>query len=135
MADKIIELSPGALNSVSDSAFASCHVSQRDEQLFKMQKQIDELYRLVISGSRHTSPTQHRNRSPSRTGAQKREDWQCWYHFSFKEKAEHCVPPCAFKQKNSHSPAVAATASVLRDGHPQALYRPFSFTLENESLI
>ncbi|GBN91912.1 Transposon Ty3-I Gag-Pol polyprotein [Araneus ventricosus] len=69
MADKIIEFSPGAVNSVSDSAFASCHVSQRDEQLLKMQKQIDELPRLVRSGSRHTSPRPHRKRNPSRTGA------------------------------------------------------------------
>ncbi|GBM05391.1 Transposon Ty3-G Gag-Pol polyprotein [Araneus ventricosus] len=81
MADKIIEFSPGAVNSVSDSAFASCHVSQRDEQLLKIQKQIDEISRLVRSGSRHASPRPHRNRSPSKTGAQKREDWQCWYHF------------------------------------------------------
>ncbi|GBO13175.1 hypothetical protein AVEN_72772-1 [Araneus ventricosus] len=95
MADKIIEFSPGAVNSVSGSAFASCYVSQRDEQLLKMQKQIDELSRLVRSGSRHTSPRPHSKRSPSRTGAGKREDWQCWYHFWFKEKAEHCVPPCA----------------------------------------
>ncbi|GBO21079.1 hypothetical protein AVEN_254521-1, partial [Araneus ventricosus] len=79
-----------------------------------MQKQIDELYRLFRSGSRHTSPRPHRNRSPSRTGAQKREDWQCWYHLRFKEK-EHCVPPCAFKQKRD-SPAGVATASVFRGG-------------------
>ncbi|GBN34333.1 hypothetical protein AVEN_141352-1, partial [Araneus ventricosus] len=81
-----------------------------------MQKQIDELSRLVRSGLRHTSPRPHRNRSPSRTGAQKREDWQRWYHFRFKEKAEHCVLPCAFKQTKCDSPAGAATASVLRGG-------------------
>ncbi|GBL78575.1 hypothetical protein AVEN_65173-1 [Araneus ventricosus] len=101
MADKIIELSPGAVNSVSESGFASCHVSQRDEQLLKMQKQMDELFRLIRSGSRHTSPRPHLTRSPLRTGAQKRENWQCWYHFRFKEKAEHYIQPCAFKQKNT----------------------------------
>ncbi|GBN56749.1 hypothetical protein AVEN_254453-1 [Araneus ventricosus] len=56
MSDKIIEFSPDAVNSVSDSTFSSCHASQRDEQLLKMQKQIDELHRLLRSGSRHTSP-------------------------------------------------------------------------------
>ncbi|GBM88145.1 hypothetical protein AVEN_12368-1 [Araneus ventricosus] len=97
MADKIIEFSPGAVNSVLDSGFVSCHVSQRDEQLLKMQKQIDEFSRLVRSDSRHTLPRPHRKRSPSRSGAQKRQIWQCWHHFRFKEKREHCVPPCAFK--------------------------------------
>ncbi|GBN07810.1 hypothetical protein AVEN_208373-1 [Araneus ventricosus] len=67
MADKIIEFSPGSVNSVSDSAFASCHVSQREEQLLKMQKELEELSRLVRSGSRHTSPRPRRKRSLSRT--------------------------------------------------------------------
>ncbi|GBM33185.1 hypothetical protein AVEN_83692-1 [Araneus ventricosus] len=129
MADKIIEFSPGAVNSVSDSA--SYHVSQRDEQLLKMQKQIDELSRLVRSGSRHTSPRTHRNRSPSRTGAQKREDWQCWYHFRFKEKAEHCVLPCAFKQTKRDSPAGAATASVLRGGSRKLYVNKNSYRIFN----
>ncbi|GBN08277.1 hypothetical protein AVEN_12401-1 [Araneus ventricosus] len=60
MADKIIKFSPGTVNSISDSAFASCHVSQRDEQLLKMQKQIDELSRLVRSDSWHTLLRPHR---------------------------------------------------------------------------
>ncbi|GBM31070.1 hypothetical protein AVEN_46501-1 [Araneus ventricosus] len=116
MADKIIAFSPGAVYSVSDSAFASCHVSQRDEQLLKMQKQIDELPRLVRSGSRHTSPRPHLKRSLSRTGAQKREDWQCWYHLGLKRKQNSEYRLVHLNGKKRDSLAGVATTSVLRSG-------------------
>ncbi|GFU09826.1 uncharacterized protein NPIL_318941 [Nephila pilipes] len=60
MADKIIEFSQGSINSVSDGNSSTDHVSRRDEQLFKMQQQLDELSRLVRSGSRHASPKPQR---------------------------------------------------------------------------
>lgn len=44
-----------------------------------------------------------RNRSGSRSGSRHRRspddaDWQCYYHFNYKEKANKCVKPCSYNE-------------------------------------
>lgn len=38
-----------------------------------------------------------RSKSRERTMSKRRPDWQCFYHFRFKEDARKCIPPCSWK--------------------------------------
>lgn len=48
------------------------------------------------SRSRHRSSSTHRNRP-------KKENWLCFYHYKFKDKARKCIKPCAWAAENGQT--------------------------------
>ena len=55
------------------------------------------------SGRRHRQPSRPRSRSRSRPRSRSREprpEGMCWYHWTFKDKANKCTSPCTWAPEN-----------------------------------
>jgi hypothetical protein len=53
-------------------------------------------------GNRFRSASRSRGRSSTRRTPES-SDWLCSYHYRYREKAQRCVPPCAWKNKSSEN--------------------------------
>ncbi|XP_057322619.1 uncharacterized protein LOC130671011 [Microplitis mediator] len=67
----------------------------------RLDSQVDE----IANTRRGRSQTPHRDQSASRSRSQSRQrgprpPGMCWYHWIFKEKADHCTSPCNWTPGN-----------------------------------
>lgn len=106
-ADKILEI-----NEPHNVAAISHKENKNDDtEVYQMKKQIEELTKALNKLSNERGRSRSGSRSGSKSGFKKQraessdkkendDNWLCWYHFRFGEKANACIKPCAYKQKN-----------------------------------
>lgn len=105
IADKVLEnIKPLQVASVSnnsnDTATIIAEIAKLNIRLNDIEKSRSRprfrRYNNSRSRSRPTSRSSHRDGTPRRTP--RSDDWVCFYHFRFKERAHKCLEPCAFKK-------------------------------------
>jgi len=95
IADKILDNDP------SDVAA----VTPKEDALTLLIAEVKEL-RKALDDHRNRSRSQVQDRAPRRERSKSRnrtrkEDWLCYYHFKFKDKARKCEQPCNWTQRSS----------------------------------
>lgn len=101
VADKVHEVEPRReLCAVAGTSSSSS--SSLEEKVDKLAQQVAEL---VSRRDRGRSGGRNSSRSRSRSSGRKppgdkvkSENWLCYYHYKFKEKAHKCIQPCAWKE-------------------------------------
>lgn len=101
VADKIHELqdSTGDVSTVSTS-----RTSRLEEKVEQLTQQIASLVSDKGFRRRPKSRDSRQRRPRSSSGRRdktKSENWQCFYHYKFKDKARKCVKPCAWVDENN----------------------------------
>lgn len=72
-------------------------------EIKRIDRRIDGLQRQsrqTVFQSRGRGQNSGRSNSASRSSTRK-PDWQCFYHFRYKENARKCVPPCSWKKEGN----------------------------------
>lgn len=99
IADKILETTrPAHMSEVSQ---VSTNISDRImAEIAKINVRLNNIDR-ERSRSRQRSESNHRTSQRTRSNSQRRTprspDWLCFFHFRFRERANKCVKPCAWK--------------------------------------
>lgn len=93
MADKLIETT--RLAEVSEIASSSRQSDEPDvqDQIAKLTRRFEQLEKERPKGSNRSS-LQGRDNAGRRN-----PDWQCFYHYRYKDKATKCIHPCAYKRQ------------------------------------
>lgn len=91
MADKIFETSEDS--SIQGISSASNTNNDLVNMIYDLKNNIEALKKLHLSKPRTRSKSPNRNRSPSRSND---SNTYCWYHKTYKHKANKCVSPCSF---------------------------------------
>lgn len=70
------------------------------KQICKLEEKIDSLQKDINkSRSRNRSADSNRSYSRSDNRSNKKSTPWCWYHQTYKNKAQKCIPPCSYKNK------------------------------------
>lgn len=114
IADKIIETTrPIEISEVTSSKPACNSGPDLAAELSKLRLEVMQLkrrqgrqvWRDMRRGNRSRSTSRRRRREstsgPRRTPGE--EDWLCFYHFRYKQRATKCVQPCAWKQEKTEN--------------------------------
>lgn len=94
IADRIMEFSGGSVNATSAEpecmSSSTSSQSQLLAELKELRKEVAILRRSRSSSRSRRSASRPRNRSPV--------DSVCWYHRTFKNRANKCIPPCSYQE-------------------------------------
>lgn len=110
IADKVVETSSPlgvAEVKLAESSSSTGSMDVVIAEIRKMNKRIDNLTNAQMSGahrSRSRGRYQGRSGTPADTSSarkSKKPDWQCFYHFRYKERAHKCIPPCSWKSQGN----------------------------------
>ncbi|XP_071483048.1 uncharacterized protein [Diadema antillarum] len=117
LADRILEVAaPSSVASVeakpaisTPTASAPDDVQHLIAQVAQLTAQVQALIATVKEGhrSRNRSSSRSRRSSCSRSESpipqQRHPESECWYHWSFGEKAKRCTPPCSWHKRHPSS--------------------------------
>lgn len=111
LADRVVEIVP--MNPVAQVASTSAAGSELEVMRSELAEVTRKLDRLAIQMERNSrkpnrstnswkSHSRSKSRSKSRSRPYRTEGGRrlCWYHYTFKEKAQHCSSPCDFSAEN-----------------------------------
>lgn len=110
VADKVLEAArPAQIAAVTQqqpgqAATGNSDVATIMAEIAKLNARFDNLTRArPRSRSMQRRPTNAPRPSPSR----RREDWLCFYHYRYRERARRCLQPCAWNKRTSATPTSA----------------------------
>lgn len=101
VADKIME----ATRPMDISVVGSSDSSDLADQVAKLTIAVADLRKQLPGRGRNRSRSRSRSRARNGNNRQGRSpkdpDWQCFYHFRYKQKAVKCVKPCSWKGEDA----------------------------------
>ncbi|GFU86075.1 uncharacterized protein TNCV_172071 [Trichonephila clavipes] len=97
VADRILAISPHAINAVSASGASPSSVTDRRSSTDMLLDEVKALRKEVADLRRSRSQFQHNN-NVRRKRSNSRSSKLCWYHFRFQANAKKCIPPCSFTE-------------------------------------
>lgn len=104
MADKVVESTRYAEISEVSSASKRKQETDLQAQIAKLTRRLSQLERTRPTRNLTRPRSQSRSSSQGRDGISRRNpNWQCYYHFRYKDRANKCIQPCAYKKDDSGS--------------------------------
>ncbi|GFX21403.1 uncharacterized protein TNCV_2821111 [Trichonephila clavipes] len=97
VADRILAISPHAINAVSASGASPSSVTDRRSSTDMLLDEVKALRKEVADLRRSRSQFRHNN-NVRRKRSNSRSSKLCWHHFRFQANAKKCIPPCSFTE-------------------------------------
>ncbi|GFW01064.1 uncharacterized protein TNCV_1763021 [Trichonephila clavipes] len=97
VADRILAISPHAINAVSANGASPSSVTDRRSSTDMLLDEVKALRKEVADLRRSRSQFRHNN-NVRRKRSNSRSSKLCWYHFRFQANAKKCIPPCSFTE-------------------------------------
>ncbi|GFX03235.1 transposon Ty3-I Gag-Pol polyprotein [Trichonephila clavipes] len=109
VADRILAISPHAINAVSASGASPSSVTDRRSSTDMLLDEVKALRKEVADLRRSRSQFRHNNVRRKRSNS--RSSKLCWYHFRFQANAKKCIPPLLLYGKPDSGRVEAADSS------------------------